>query len=87
MLGEGWGRQPSSTGAGGYRLEVEEHGPDVDPGDPVDGGVMGLGQQGEAVALQPLHQPHLPERLGAVELLREDARGEPFQLCLPARLG
>ncbi len=37
--------------------------------------------------LQPLHQPQLPERLAAVELLREDPRGEPLQLLLAARLG
>ncbi len=70
-----------------HRLEVEEHGADVDAGDAVDHRVVGLGQQGEAVALQALHQPQLPERLGAVELLREDARGEALQLLLAARLG
>ena len=88
VLGSGCGTQPSSLGGGlGHRLEVEEDGADVDAGDAVDHRVVGLGQQGEAVALQPLHQPELPERLGAVELLREDARGEPLQLLLAARLG
>src|SRR2546429_695722 len=46
--------------------------------------MVGLGQEREAVPLQPLNQPKLPERLGAVELLREDAPGEAAQLILGA---
>ena len=71
----------------GHRLEVEEDGADVDPGDAVDHRVVGLGEDREAVALEALHQPQLPERLGAVELLREDPRGERPQLVLAAGLG
>ena len=71
----------------GHRLEVEEDGADVDAGDAVDHRVVGLGQDREAVALQALRQPQLPERLRAVQLLGEDAPGQPFQLRLAARLG
>ncbi len=69
-------RHPAVVAGGGlgHRLEVEEDGADVDAGDAVDHRVVGLGQQGEAVALQALHEPELPERLRAVELLREDTR-------------
>ena len=48
---------------------------------------MGLGQQGEAVVLQPLDYPDLPQRLVAVKLLREDAAGKIHQLALGARSG
>ena len=45
--------------------------------------MMGLGYEREAVILEALDQPHLPQRLRAVQLLREDARGQAAQL-LPA---
>ena len=56
------------------RLEVEQHGGEVDAGDPVDERVVGLEDQREAIALEPLDQPALPQRLGAVELLGVDPR-------------
>ena len=66
--------------------EVEQHGRQVDPGDPVDQRVVGLGDQRATIVLQALDQPHLPQRLGAVELLGEDARGEVAQLLpIPRR--
>lgn len=49
--------------------------------------VVHLGEQGEAVALQALDDPHLPERAVAVEGLGEDARGQVLQLGLPTRAG
>ncbi len=55
------------------------------PGDSVDQGVVGLGEQGEALARESLDQPQLPQRLGAVELLGEDAPGHPPQLLLGTR--
>ena len=55
--------------------------------DPVDHRVVGLGQDREAILLEALDEPHLPERLRAVELLGEDARGEALELRLPARRG
>jgi len=64
----------------GNRLHVEEHGRDVDAGDAVDQRVVGLGEEREAIALQPLHQPHLPQRLRAVERLRKDPGGQSAQL-------
>ena len=67
------------------RLEVEEDGRDVDPGDAVDQRVVALADDREAVALEALDQPQLPERLRAVELLGEDPGGEVAQLLLGAR--
>jgi hypothetical protein len=64
------------------RLDVEQHRREVDPGDAVDHGVMGLGDQGEALALQALDQPELPQRFAAVELLGEDAADQLAQLRL-----
>ena len=46
---------------------------------------MALADDREAVSLEPLDQPQLPERLRAVELLGEDPRGEVAQLLLGAR--
>src|SRR5215203_4507491 len=53
----------------GYRLGVEQDGREVDARDAVDERVVRLGDQCEAVALEPLDQPRLPQRLRAVELL------------------
>ena len=44
-------------------------------------------EQREAVVLEALDEPDLPERLVAVELLREHAAGEVVQLLLRARRG
>jgi hypothetical protein len=49
--------------------------------------VVGLGEQREAVALEPLGHPDLPQRLVAVERLREHAPGERAQLVLGPRRG
>ena len=68
------------------RRRVEEHGHQVDAADPVDQRVVGLGDQREAPALEALDEPRLPQRLGAVQPLRVDARGERAQLLLRARL-
>ncbi len=46
---------------------------------------MGLGQNGKAVALEPLHQPQLPQRLLAVELLGEDPTTQRLELGLGPR--
>ena len=68
-----------------HRLHVEEDRGDVDAGDAVDEGVVGLGDQREAVLLEALDQPELPERLRAVERLREEASRDVAQLLLRAR--
>ncbi len=47
---------------------------------------MGLRDQREAPAAQPVYQPQLPEWAPAVERLREDATGEPAQLRVAAGL-
>src|SRR4051794_16479433 len=46
---------------------------------------MALADDRKALALEALHEPHLPERLGAVELLGKEASGERAQLVLGAR--
>ena len=85
--GEG-ARQPALAGVGrrgGLGRGVEQHRHDVHAGDAVDERVVGLRQHREAVALEPVDQPDLPERLVAVELLGEDASGEVLELLLRAR--
>ena len=47
---------------------------------------MGLGEDREAVAIEALHEPHLPQRPVAAQVVREDAAGEHLQLVLAARL-
>ena len=49
--------------------------------------MVALADDREAVALEALDQPQLPERLRAVELLGEDPRGEVAQLLLGAGRG
>ena len=68
-----------------HRAEVEQDGREVDAGDAVDERVVGLGDQREPAALEPLDEPHLPQRLGAVERLRVDPRRERAQLRLGPR--
>ena len=79
-------RDPLVIGLGGLgdRLDVEEHGGDVDARDPVDQGMVGLRDQGEAALAQALDQPQLPERLGPVELLGEDPGRHPAKHVLVA---
>ena len=76
------GRAPAALG---LAVEIEEDGGDVDAGDAVDERVVALADDREALALEPLDQPQLPERLGAVELLGEDPRRQVAQLLLGAR--
>ena len=82
-------RHPCVAGLdlGGHGLEVEEHRGDVDSRDPVHERVVGLRDDREAAALDALDEPHLPERLGAVEALGEDAPDQLAQLVVRARLG
>jgi hypothetical protein len=68
-----------------FLLEVEEDGGDVDPGNAVDEGVVTLADNREAVVVETLDQPQLPERLAAVELLGEDPCRKVTQLLLGAR--
>src|SRR5436853_409322 len=50
-------------------------------------GVSGAGARTPAVAGHPLDQPDLPQRLGAVEALREEPPGELLERLLVRRLG
>ena len=68
-------------------FEIEDDRRQVDAGDPVDERVVGLGDDREAIALQALDQPVLPQRLGSIQPLGRDPRGEQQQLLLGPRLG
>ena len=83
-LGPGRPFRRPQRGRGRVGLEVEEDGGYVNPGDAVDERVVALADDREAVALEALDEPQLPERLRAVELLGEDPRGEVAQLLLGA---
>ena len=87
QLGSGRGSHSGPSGGWAGRLGggVEEDAGYVNPRDPVDEGVVGLADDREAVAVEALGEPHLPERLGAVELLGEDPRRKVSQLLLGAR--
>ena len=61
---------------GGFGRGVEQDGRDVHPGDPVHERVMGLGDQREPATGHALHEPDLPERLGAIQALGEQPPGE-----------
>src|SRR6185503_11284498 len=58
---------------------------ELDAADAVDHAVMRLGDDREAIALEPLDHPHLPERLPAIELLRHQPAGEALEEPLVAR--
>ena len=63
---------------------VQEHRQQVGARHPVDHAVVDLRDQRPAPALEPLHDPHLPERLAAVEVLGEDPPGQVAQLLVAA---
>ena len=58
---------------------VEQDRGDVHARDSVHEGVVGLCDQREASTGHALHQPYLPQRLGAVEPLGEQPSGEPLE--------
>ena len=64
----------------GVAVEVEQHRGDVHAADAVDQAVVGLVDEREAVGLEPVHEPDLPQRLGAVQALGEDPAGQQAQL-------
>ena len=66
---------------GGGRLgrRVEQDGGDVHAGDPVDERMVGLCDQRKTFPGHPLHEPDLPQRLGAIQALREQPPGELLQ--------
>jgi hypothetical protein len=67
-------------------LGCHQHADEIDAGDAVDHAMMRLAHQRDAVPLEALHQPQLPERLVEVETLLEDARAGALQQPLVARL-
>ena len=80
---------PGHGGGRGHGLGsgVEQDRGDVHARDPVDERVVGLGDQREAPAGHALHEPDLPQRLGAVEPLGEEPPGEPLERLLIGRPG
>ena len=79
-------RASEARSAAGSRGGVEQHRRDVHAGDAVDERVVGLGDQREAPAGHALHEPDLPQRLGAVQALGEEAPGEPLERRVVGRL-
>jgi hypothetical protein len=71
----------------GRRLggDVEEHGGDVDARHAVDQGVVGLGDQREAVVVDAVDEPDLPQRAAAVQALGEQPPGQALELLVVAR--
>jgi hypothetical protein len=82
-LGDPRRRRPGGTG--GFGGGVEQDGRDVHTGDPVHERVMGLGDQREPPARHALHEPDLPQRLGAVQALGEQPSGELLERGLIRR--
>jgi hypothetical protein len=73
-------------GVGGHGGEVEQDRRDVHARHAVHECVVRLRYQREAPAVEAVRDPDLPQRLRAVEALREDAAGELAQLVVAARL-
>ena len=74
-------------GPHGIRAQVHDHRQQVRAGNPVDQRVVRLGQHRPAAVLEALDHPDLPERLGAIELLRHHATDQLAQFALAARSG
>jgi hypothetical protein len=73
-------RRRSAGAREGHRLEREERGEQPHARDAVEHRVVGLRDDREATALEPLDEPHLPEGALAIETLREHATRERVQL-------
>jgi hypothetical protein len=68
---------------GRRRIRREQDFEEVDARHAVDHAVVDLRDDGEAIrARETFDDPHLPQRLRAIELLRHDATGEPLELPL-----
>jgi hypothetical protein len=71
----------------GVGRDVEEHRGDVDAADAVHERVVGLRDDREAPAVEPLDEVELPQRLGPVQREGEQAPGEVAQLLIGAGRG
>ena len=82
---------PRRQGAWRVGRRVEHDAQQVRAGDAIDHAVMDLRDQRPRIRLagklQPLHHPHLPQRLAAVQLLGHHAPDHHVQLLLAARRG
>ena len=68
-------------------VDVEQDLADVDGRAAVDEDLVGLREQGDAAALQPLDEVHLPQRPGAVQPPRHDPGDQLAELVDRARAG
>jgi len=62
-----------------FRVPPHEGAQQVNTGDAVDQAVVNLRYDGEAILLQALHEPELPQRTVAFQLLRHDAPRQPLE--------
>jgi hypothetical protein len=67
------------------RFRSEQRLQQIDPRDAVDHAVVILRHEREAIPVQAVDDPQLPERLPAIELLREDEPAQPLELSLVTR--
>ena len=67
----------------GVAIDVQQSAHELRAADAVDGGVMDLGHEREAAALEPLDHPHLPERAIAAQRHLGDPRDRLEQLARP----
>ena len=79
------GRALGRRGGRRVRGQVEELAQQVGPGDPVDGGVVHLDQQGDVVVRQAVDQQHLPQRSVPAQLGAGELTGQDGQLAVVAR--
>ncbi len=70
-----------------HGLGGQQGGDELGAGDAVHHAVVDLRDDGEAVALEALDDPELPQRLLAVEALGEDAPDHALELTLGSRSG
>jgi hypothetical protein len=65
-----------------HGVEVQQHRHQLDRAHAVDHRVVDLGDDGEAIVLQSLDDPQLPQRLAAIELLGRQPAHEVTQLII-----
>src|SRR5208282_666631 len=66
------------------RRRTQQHRCEIDGGYSVDHAVMGLADHREAIAVESLDYPQFPERLAAIELLRDDSSRQSPELLVAA---
>ena len=85
--GSGSGSHGSGAAGETSGFGVEQHGHQLDAGDAVHHAVMDLEDQGPLAALEPLHQPRLPQGPLPVEGLGHEPPHEPVEGAVVAGCG